>query len=204
MNIMKEKKKEPGKEEKELLLNENVLKTILIIGAAIFSSFIINFSLQIGLNTNSPMLVVVSDSMEPNLYQGDLIIVKGIDPDHIKAPKGDREGDIIVFDAHGLWEGAPDELIVHRVVDKFKKNGRWYFYTKGDNNWHIDLAAIPEGRVKGVVIARVPYVGWVKIILIDWGIFIPIALIFAVLVVNDIIKNKEKEEPNKTLNGIKD
>ncbi len=204
--IMKKKKLgNLGKDEKEPLSKEKVLKTVLIIASAIFSSFVLNLTLQAILNTKSPLLVVISDSMEPNISQGDLIIIRGIDPEHIKSPKGDRGGDIIVFDAHGLWEGAPDELIVHRVFDKFKKNGRWYFYTKGDANWHIDLAPIPENRVIGVVIAKIPYVGWVKIVLIDWGFVYAILIIYALLVANDIIKEKLKDvekSKNKKVENI--
>ena len=188
------------KDKEDLLSKEKIFKTILVIGLALLGSFLMHFIMQIALDTRAPMLVVVSDSMEPALNEGDLIFVRGIDPEHIKAGSiNDKNGDIIVFDAHGLWEGAPDGLIVHRVVDRYKKDGRWHFLTKGDANWHVDFAWVPEGRILGKVIGKIPYIGWVKIVLVDWGLIIPLIISLVVINVIDVIKeakdkNLEEEE----------
>ena len=192
-------KKRTKQDKKEPISRKSIIITILMIVSVISGIFVFNFSLQLILDTKTPLLVVVSDSMEPNLHQGDLIIVRGVDPENIKESHGDAEdGDIIVFDAHDLWEGAPDTPIVHRVYDKYKEDGKWYFLTKGDANWHVDLAPIPQRRVLGKVLERIPYIGWVKIVLVDWYLFIPIGILLFIYIYYDIMKEKMKEEESKS------
>ena len=102
------------------------------------------------------------NSHQPNLHKGDLLFLKGKDAENIKNGTIEgKEGDIIVFDARGLWIRAPSDPIVHRVVDKMYDNG-WFFLTKGDANLNPDDAWVPETRIQGVVVGRIPYIGWVK------------------------------------------
>lgn len=196
--------KQNSEENKKKSVKKKTIVAVLLLGFAFGGSFLIYFILQITLNTDTPMVVVVSGSMEPNIHQGDLLFVKGTDPNNIEAGSiEEQDGDVIVFDARGLWSGAPDEPIVHRVVDKWKSGGKWYFLTKGDHNPGVDDAPVPEDRVIGVVVGRIPYIGWVKIFLTDTGLFIPIMVILAALltfsIVLDIIKPEEERE-EKTKN----
>ena len=160
------------------------------------------------LNTQTPMVVVVSGSMEPEINKGDLLFLRGMDAEHIKEQDSDHEGDIIVYDARGLWEGAPEDPIVHRVVDKYYEDGRWYFITKGDANAKVDKEPVSASRVLGVVCGRVPYVGWVKIIMSDYGLFIPILIILSVpLIISilwDLIRGEEEEEEEDKIETMKD
>ena len=116
------------KEKREPIPKKKVVISIFLIGFAFLGSYLIYFILQIALNTSTPMVVVVSGSMEPNINKGDLLFLQGVDPEDIEV------GDVIVYDAHGLWLGAPDDPIVHRVIDIFKEDGKLYFVTKGDAN----------------------------------------------------------------------
>jgi len=97
--------------------------------------------------------------------------------------------------------GAPEDPIVHRVIDIDKEDGKLYFITKGDANNNKDKEPVPGGRVLGKVIGRVPYVGWVKIILTDYGLLFPVIIILSVpLVVSilwDLIKGESEEEEKK-------
>ena len=180
---------------KEPISKKKVIISLLLIFFAFFGSFIIFVILQFALNTETPMVVVISNSMSPNINKGDLLFVQGRDPEDIE------EGDIIVFDAHDLWDDAPEEPIVHRVVDIDKHDGKFYFDTKGDANNDRDEEPIPGHRVKGVVCGRVPYIGWIKIVIADYGLFIPILIILAVpLIVSiiwDLLKEEEEEEKEK-------
>ena len=190
--------KAPIKQEKKPSTKRKIIVTVILLGAAFSGAFLIYFIMQVGLNTDTPMVVVISESMEPNLLKGDLLFLKGTDPANIKSGTIEgKEGDIIVFDAYNLWHGAPAEPIVHRVVDKKYDNG-WFFLTKGDANPSPDAGWVPETRIIGVVVGRIPYIGWVKIILTDSGLLIPLLVIVSVLlvisVVWDIVK-KEKDEP---------
>lgn len=65
--------------------------------------------------------IVLSDSMETEIYSGDLAIVKEVDPEIIK------EQDVIAFK-----DG--DIVTTHRVVDIIQKDGITKYKTKGDNN----------------------------------------------------------------------
>ncbi|MBD3338057.1 MAG: signal peptidase I [Candidatus Lokiarchaeota archaeon] len=188
-----------SKKDKEPISKKKVIIAVILIGFSFFGSFLIYFILQLSLNTETPMVVVISGSMEPNIHKGDLLFLQGQDAEDIKeGSRTDQDGDIIVFDAHGLWAGAPDEPIVHRVVGKYKEDGKWYFITRGDANDYDDEEPIPENRILGVVVGRIPYVGWVKIILTDYGLFIPLMIILSVplilSIIWDIIKDQEKEK----------
>ena len=114
-----------------------------------------------------------------------------------------KEGDIIVFNALGLpgWIHAPSEPIVHRVIDKMYNNG-WFFLTKGDANPTPDNGWVPETRIIGVVVGRIPYIGWVKILLTDSGLLIPLLVIVSALliisIVWDIIKGDDEKGKNKS------
>ncbi|MBY8991530.1 MAG: signal peptidase I [Candidatus Lokiarchaeota archaeon] len=188
--------KAPVKQEKEASLKRKIIVTVILLGLAFSGAFLIYYIMQIALNTDSPMVVVVSGSMEPKLHRGDLLFLKGKDAENIKNGTIEgKEGDIIVFDARGLWITAPSDPIVHRVVDKKYDNG-WFFLTKGDANTSPDAEWVPEPRILGVVVGRIPYIGWVKIALTDSGLLIPLLVIVSLLLVISIVWdlfNKEEE-----------
>jgi signal peptidase len=191
--------KSATEKEKKKYLNKKVIFAIVMISVAFFGSFLVYFILQVALNTESPIVVVVSGSMEPTIHEGDLLFVKGTNPDDIKnGTIEDKDGDIIVFDARGLWISAPEEPIVHRVIDKFLLGDIWYFRTKGDANSLPDAAPVPESRIIGVVIGGIPYIGWVKIFLTRSGLLIPLLVIISALliisIIRDIIKGEDGDQ----------
>ena len=187
--------------KKEHTSKRKIIIAVVLIVLAFSGSFLLYFILQIALNTNTPMVVVVSGSMEPNLLKGDLLFLKGKDPATIKNGTIEgKEGDIIVFDARNLWSHAPNDPIVHRVVDKIYNN-EWFFLTKGDANPSPDDAWVPEGNILGVVCGRIPYIGWVKIVLTDSGLLIPLLVIVSALliisIIWDIVKKEDVEAKGK-------
>ena len=188
-------RKKTDQEKKEPISKKKLAISIFLIGFAFLGSYLIYFILQITLNTSTPMVVVVSGSMEPNINKGDLLFIQGVDPEDIQV------GDVIVYDAHGLWVGAPEDPIVHRVIDIDEDDDKLYFITKGDANDLKDKEPVPENRVLGKVVGRIPYVGWVKIILTDYGLLLPVIIILSVpLVVSilwDLIKGEAEEEEKK-------
>jgi signal peptidase len=175
-----------------------ILIAVILIIFAFSGSFLFYYVLQITLNTQTPMVVVVSGSMEPTLLKGDLLFLQGKDPSEIKSGTiEDKQGDIIVFDARGLpgWINPPSDPIVHRVIDKWYDGG-WFFRTKGDDNLIIDDAPVPESRILGVVAGRIPYIGWIKIILTDSGLLIPLLIIVSALLIISIIWDILKKDDN--------
>ncbi|TFG00112.1 MAG: signal peptidase I, partial [Promethearchaeota archaeon] len=103
------------------------------------------------MNTKEPIAVVGSDSMNPALKKGDVVIIKGIDKEtYIRQGSiEEKDGDIIAFDAKDLWEDAPEDPIIHRIVDKWYDESKemWYFLTKGDANDQVDKVPIPKDHV---------------------------------------------------------
>lgn len=115
---------------------------------------ILNVLLPAVLSTRSPLMVVVSESMVPNLSVGDIIIVRGQDAYELS--------DIVVYRTPSY-----SKPIVHRIIGV--KNG--YYITKGDHNNFADPGTIApkEGirasSIQGKVILVVPKLGYPKYLL---------------------------------------
>ncbi|GAB1301818.1 Signal peptidase complex catalytic subunit SEC11C [Apodemus speciosus] len=86
--------------------------------------------------SESPIVVVLSGSMEPAFHRGDLLFLTNFREDPIRA------GEIVVFKVEGR-----DIPIVHRVIKVHEKdNGDIKFLTKGDNNEVDDRGLYKEGQ----------------------------------------------------------
>ncbi|KAJ7244887.1 signal peptidase I [Mycena rebaudengoi] len=113
-------------------------------------------------NCNNSFLVVVSGSMEPGIYRGDIIFLTNIFPQEY------RTGDIVVYQLPG--KQIP---IVHRVVEARENDVgdvSQHLLTKGDNN-DIDDVGLYEGlqhlekkHVIGTLRCILPMVGYVSIL----------------------------------------
>ncbi len=194
---------------KKPIPHKKIIIAVVMIVIAFFGSFLVYFVLQISLNTESPIVVVISESMEPTIHKGDLLFVMGIDAEKIKnGTAEEQDGDVIVFDARGLWFDAPQEPIVHRVIGKYIDEDVLYFITQGDANSSPDGAPIPESRVIGVVVGGIPYIGWVKIFLTESGLLIPLLVIISALliisIVSDILKGDDEDQDKTNKESLKE
>ena len=201
--------KNATKRVKKPIPHKKIIIAVVLIGIAFFGSFFVYFILQLAFNTETPIVVVISGSMEPTIHKGDLLFIAGIDAEEIKnGTAEDRAGDVIVFDAQGLWSTAPPEPIVHRVIGKYRDGDTWMFITKGDANSSPDGAHIPDYRIIGVVIGGIPYIGWVKIFLTESQLLIPLLVVISVLlvvsIVRDVIKGEDEEEDKNNKKNKKD
>ncbi len=190
--------KNTTEKEKKPVSRKKIIIAVVMISIAFFGSFLVYFILQISFNTESPIVVVVSGSMEPQIHKGDLLFVMGREPENIKnGTIIDKDGDIIVFYAY--WHGAPLEPIVHRVINKYQDGGIWYFRTKGDANSLPDQGVRSEDDIIGVVVGGIPLIGWVKIFLTESGLLIPLLIIISVLLIISIVRDiyKGQDEKNK-------
>jgi len=186
--------------EKKPVSRKKIIIAIVMISIAFFGSFLVYFILQISFNTESPIVVVISPSMEPQIHKGDLLFVMGIDAEDIKnGTAEDKDGDIIVFNAY--WYGAPMDPIVHRVIHKYLVGDKWYFRTKGDANSLRDPEDVSEDDIIGVVVGGIPFIGWVKIFLTESGLLIPLLIIISALliisIVREIYKGDDEEQDDK-------
>lgn len=120
----------------------------------------------VGLLIAQHMNVVVSESMEPVLYRGDIVIVEktnllGI---HEFDPNDVKVGDIVVYQA--TWFPNP---VIHRVINESVINGSKYFTIKGDNNPVPDPALVSPSQITERVVkvgdqpVIIPKVGYITI-----------------------------------------
>ena len=134
-----------------------IKKELIDIGIAVALFLLIQGVLYAALGVFPPYRAISSGSMEPVYYEGDVVLLKKVDPAHLDI------GDIIVFeDRDG---GIP---IVHRIVEVHEEEGTLYFVTKGDNNafkdtYYSPLKGVPESKVIGSPVLRIPKVGWISI-----------------------------------------
>jgi len=105
------------------------------------------------LQTSNPVVTVVSDSMIPTLYRGDLLVLKGVPVSELKA--GRPGGDIIVY-----YYAPASKLIVHRI---WKINSDGTINTWGDNNSNPDPWPVQPDWVRGKMVLRVPYLGYPRL-----------------------------------------
>jgi len=79
------------------------------------------------------------------------------------SPKNIQVGDVIIFDSGEKNVRYP---IIHRII-KIENNT---ITTKGDNNEGLlpYEKEIPRERVLAKSVARIPFVGWIKLIFFDW------------------------------------
>lgn len=143
---------------------------------------------------NNAPLIVVSPSMTIDkeagtgaFNEGDLIIVKKVDPSTLKV------GDIITYMA------KDGEVITHRIIGIVQtEDGHPAFETKGDASIGVDYYAVTYDQVVGIYKTRIAGLGKVAEfmqkpvgILVVLGI--PLLIFFAADV---IIRNKDKKSSN--------
>jgi len=145
-----------------------VLYQILNFFMIVSSALMIWKSLMVVTKSESPIVVVLSGSMEPAFYRGDLLFLTNYKDDPLKA------GDIVVFKIEGR-----DIPIVHRIIKLHEKeDGSVKILTKGDNNSVDDRGLYAPGQnwlEKKDIVGRakgfVPYVGIVTILMNDYPNF---------------------------------
>ena len=144
-------------------LKKDYVQTAMMIVAAILAVLIFWYSLTFILGTGNPILAVASESMEPVLYRGDLIIIEGvknISDIHVGTKDSANPGDIIIF--HEPQDSG--ELIVHRAVERIDNgDGTYSFRTWGDNNAVKDWWEVDQSEVVGRYLWKVPLLGHIAL-----------------------------------------
>ncbi|CAJ0749338.1 22633_t:CDS:2 [Entrophospora sp. SA101] len=146
------------------------------------SALILWKTLSLYTNSESPIVVVLSGSMEPAFYRGDILFLS-MPNEPVKV------GDIVVFKIPGR-----EVPIVHRVIKLHDEvqSGKQYILTKGDNNQVDDRGLYNKNQVwihkehlVGKVNGFLPYVGIITIAMNDYPqlkYFLIIALAIYVLI----------------------
>ncbi|ABN67515.1 Signal sequence processing protein [Scheffersomyces stipitis CBS 6054] len=127
------------------------------------SAFVIWKSLGIITNSHSPIVVVLSGSMEPAFQRGDILFLWNRDQEA-------KVGDIVVYEIQG--RNIP---IVHRVLREHHNSDKQLLLTKGDNNAVDDLGLYAKKQkylnqktdLVGSVKAYLPKLGYVTILITE-------------------------------------
>ncbi len=136
---------------------KEIIEGIII---AVVLYLVISLTLSYALKVEDPVAVVISGSMEPVYYRGDIIVIKGTEPSGIQV------GDIVVYKRP--YQDIP---IVHRAINIIEEDGALYFVTKGDNNPFEDtyfengkkLPGVPDYAILGKSVMKIPKLGYVTI-----------------------------------------
>lgn len=156
-------------DEVKRMNNRQLAFQVLNFGMIIFSALMIWKGLMCYTGSESPIVVVLSGSMEPAFFRGDLLFLTNDVTDPI------RVGEVLVFKVQGR-----EIPIVHRVMKLHQERdtGEIKFLTKGDNNQVDDRGLYAQGQmwlkpsdVVGRARAFVPKVGIVTILMNDYPQF---------------------------------
>ena len=143
---------------------------ILNLAMIVFSALMIWRALMVYTKSESPVVVVLSGSMEPAFQRGDILFLNNDD-------RPVEAGEIVVFKIEGR-----EIPIVHRVLNVHEgqklSNGKsepTKYLTKGDNNNIDDRGLYRPGQkwlkrseIMGRARGSLPYVGMVTILLNDY------------------------------------
>ena len=132
--------------------------------------------------------IVLSGSMETELYRGDLAIVKKTDANKLKV------NDIIAFSDEDNY------VVTHRIIDIKNDNGEIEFVTKGDNNNTEDNGTVKVDSVEGKYISKIS--GFGNVILVMQKPITLIVTLFIIILIgllwisanNNKLSKEEKQE----------
>ena len=110
--------------------------------------------------------VVVSGSMEPAFYRGDIVMVEKADflGIHEFNPEDVQVGDVVVYDAKWF-----DQPVIHRIIDIKDINGTTMYKIKGDNNNAPDPYYVTSDQIREKVVTWgdnlvvIPKIGYLSI-----------------------------------------
>lgn len=110
---------------------------------------IIFVSFMAGLFKYEP-IAIVSNSMNPIFYRGDVVVFEKLDVNELKNL---TKNNIIVY-------GIDNQYVVHRIIDINQEGEKLFFKTKGDANNSPDLNLVSEEQVIGVYKFSIKYIGY--------------------------------------------
>lgn len=130
-------------------------------------------------------LIVLTDSMYPEIESGDLIICHTIEGNEIKV------GDVIAFFDPA---GNGNSIVTHRVTEIIKESNNLLFRTKGDANNIEDAKPVPEHDLVGLYKHRIAGAGNVAMFMqTSTGLIVCVVLPLVLLVGYDMLRNKTYE-----------
>lgn len=137
-------------------------------------------------------LIVLTDSMYPEIKSGDLIICHTVDAEEVAV------GDVISFFDPA---GNGTSIVTHRVVEIVNEGGELQFRTRGDNNNTDDKVLVGADDLVGTYQSRIGGAGNVALFMqTTTGLIVCVVLPIILLVGYDIIRRRiyEKNKQDDT------
>lgn len=163
-----------------------ILIPVLIMNLVLMVKSFVNPDSVPSIGGYSP-LIVLTESMDPDIKAGDLIITKSIDKSEIEV------GMTVSFFDPNSNSGA---VVTHQIIEKIIEDGQVLYRTKGINNNISDRELVPEDNVIGEY-TGIRFAGLGSIVLFAqsaWGLVICILIIvilFGVFILSNYISNKK-------------
>jgi len=140
------------------------------------------------INGYTPM-IVLTDSMYPDIKSGDLIIAKTIEADQVQV------GDVITFYDPASKNNA---VVTHKVVELTEVEGELAFITQGVANNAPDEVPVPAENLIGVYQTRIAGVGHVAMFMQTTpGLILCVGVPLLLLIGYDILRRKAYEKASK-------
>lgn len=128
------------------------------------------------------LLVVMSDSMAPEIPKNSFVLVKEND-EEVKI------GEVVTFEVEG-------EYVTHRVVDIIENKQGVVFETKGDTNEYPDPGKRSKEEIVGRVIFSIPYLGQFFLLIgTSRGLIAFILSLFVLILLGYFLKLLMKKTP---------
>lgn len=137
-------------------------------------------------------LIVLTDSMYPEIESGDLIICHTEDPENIQVR------DVIAFFDPA---GNGTSIVTHRVIEIVQENGQLHWRTKGDFNNAEDPVLVPADALVAVYRSRIPGAGNIAMFMqTTAGLILCVVLPIVLLIGYDMIRRRlyEKNKQDDT------
>ena len=165
-----------------------ILIPILLINITLIAKSYINKDEVPSIGGTFP-LIVLTDSMYPDIKSGDLIICNTAEAEDVKV------NDVISFFDPA---GNGTSIVTHRVIEIVEDDGEIFFRTRGDNNNTEDKELVPAENLVGVYKMRIAGAGHIAMFMQSTaGLIICVVLPIILLVGYDIIRRRIYDKNNK-------
>lgn len=158
-----------------------IIIPILLVNLVLVAKLIINRN-QVPDIFGYKFFIVASESMEPKLKSGDLIVVN--------KNREINEGDIITY--------KKEKFITHKVLQIIYEDNTVKYMTKGDNNLGPDTSLVNVNEVEGVYVFS--FYNGAKVLLYLQNPFVLIAIfmfIFAIYINSKMIEKRKRNRAKK-------
>lgn len=180
----------------EKSLRDRIIKTVvIIICILLIPMLIVNLTLivksfvypdEVPSFLGYKPLIVLSGSMEPVFYSGDLVLVHEVNQDTL------REGDIVAF-----REG--NSIVTHRIQAINVEDEQRQYITKGDNNNTEDRITVTDEKIEGIYILKVSGLGNLAFFMqTPLGMILFIALPLLLFILYDIFRRNHYDRKEKS------